>query len=186
MSSETHHECVVCEELTTDALEPCGHILCHVCFSKWVIRHRTCPMCRGNVACDIPDGEETLTEASSRSNEFFLSFIPFDVWLANDVLRQHSVIPNNAPPNRHLHLRRGVPACFTYDYHQQGYKVLGVKPYMRAALLFLITSGISWRPGDIITHVNGVRCTPSNIIHFERRSLVTRCHILSREWFSGL
>lgn len=41
--------CPVCFEITTDVLHECGHSLCHVCASKWLASHDTCPTCRSTL-----------------------------------------------------------------------------------------------------------------------------------------
>lgn len=43
-------ECVVCFNETADAIEPCGHVVCHTCATRWLQRRATCPVCRAVVA----------------------------------------------------------------------------------------------------------------------------------------
>lgn len=49
-------QCTVCFEVTTDAVEACGHSLCHECLQQcFKYHHHRCPVCRGPIASEIPN-----------------------------------------------------------------------------------------------------------------------------------
>ena len=63
-------ECIICLERKPDVILPCTHSYCLPCIEQWNVDHKTCPVCRENLATtddgwvisEGPDSLEIATE----------------------------------------------------------------------------------------------------------------------------